>query len=274
MKTLLLAVVSASAMLAIPMLAEAQSKRLPPKPKPATTTASTATPERPVSTRPNQNPRVYMAVPAARQPNARLNVARSDRPLTRPRSNAVVERPGSGVASRPSTAVTRSGATGSRSFRKPRPRAGDFTNAVGRDPARDGGDFTDQVGDLQNVRTPNTRPRAGDFGDDIGRDPARDGGDFSSEARPLQNIRTPGEAPSSDGFSDSSDTLTPEGSTNTSNPSLESRPRSGSTASTVSSDSAISLDPPSSATLGADLPQAAPRPRGTISESRTKRPPE
>lgn len=273
MKTLLLAFVSASAMLTLPMLAEAQNKRVPPKPKPPTT-ASTATPERPVSTRPNQNPRVYVAVPAARQPNARLSVARSDRPLTRPRSNAVIERPSTGVASRPSTSLTRSGATGSRSFRKPRVRGGDFTNAVGRDPARDAGDFADQVGDLRSTRTPNTRPRAGDFGDDIGRDPARDAGDFSSEARPLQNIRTPGEAPSSDGFSDSSDTLTPEGSINGSVPSLGSRPRSDSTDSTASTDSAISLDPPSSSTLGADLPQGLRRPPGTISETRAKRPPE
>ena len=116
MKTLILADVSASAMLALPMLAVAQSKRLPPIPKPATS-ASTATPERPVSARPNRNPRVYVAVPAARQPNARLSVARSERPLTRPRSNAVGERPSTGVASRPTTSVTRSGATGSRSFR-------------------------------------------------------------------------------------------------------------------------------------------------------------
>lgn len=270
MKPLLLAAAFAGAMLTFPMPAEAQSKRSPPKPKPATT-ASSAAPERPVSTRPNQNPRVYVAVQAARQSNARLNVARNDRPLTRPRSNAVVERPSTGVASRPSTSVTRSGATGSRSFRKPRPRAGDFTSAVGRDPARDGGDFTEQVGDLQNVRTPNLRPQAGDFSNDVGRDIARDGGDFSSEARPLQNIRTPGEAPNLDGISDSSDTLTPEGSINGSNPSLGSRPRSESAESSSSLESAISLDPPNGATLGADLPQATPRPRGTISESRAKR---
>lgn len=261
MKPFLIALFGAGLLLLAPAMADAQGKSSPRRPPPPKTTATTATPERP-STGPAHRAKVYVAHPSGRQATNKLAASRSHKPITRPRSDAVWERPASGVASRPAERVQRAGATGKRNFRKPRPRAGNFSNALGRDPARDAGDFTDAVGG-------DPARRAGDFTGAIGRDPARDAGDFTNQARGLRNIITPSSGASFDtnsgasssGLSNSSNTLTPPSSL-------------GRRTSTSSTDSAISLDPPDSggARLGDGLNPA--ERRGPISDSRSQRPPQ